>query len=159
MKLTPHFTYNEMIKSDTANAKGIDNTPSAIELSKLTTLCWKVLEPAREQLGASIYVTSGFRSIQLNRAVRSKDTSQHIKGEASDITCNNNIKLFKIIFDLDFDQLILEKPNENGYPEWLHVSYTVEGHNRNQVLVYDEGKYTAFKLWVSSKQLESVLYG
>lgn len=156
MKITPHFTYKELTHSDTAKAQGIGNTPDAFELSKLTTVCWKILEPARVKLGRPIKITSGFRSFALNRAVGSKDTSQHTKGEAVDIKCYDNIKLFQIISNLAFDQLIIEKPDENGYPSWLHVSYTLDRPNRNEVLVWDGSEYKKYKYWVGVNNLQSV---
>lgn len=156
MKITPNFTYEELIYSETAEAEGIGNIPDAFQLSKLTTLCWQVLQPARNELGRPIKITSGFRSFALNRAVGSEDSSQHPKGEAGDIKCYNNIKLFQIIYKLEFDQLIIEKPDENGYPSWLHVSYTLEQANRNQILVWDGGEYHLFEIWVDANGFQGV---
>ena len=77
-------------------------------------------------------MTSGFRSPRLNEAVGGVPSSQHVKGEAADITVGNpedNRKLFELIrtSGLAFDQLI----DERNYT-WLHVSYS--DNNRKQIV-------------------------
>ncbi len=156
--ITPHFSYDEMTRSSKAKELKLDNEPSPLEMSRLTTVCWQILEPARETLGASISVSSGFRSVELNKALRGANTSQHTKGEAVDIVCYDNLKLFKILYAMEFDQLILEKPDSNGYPSWVHVSYVPYRHNRQETLVYDNGKYYKFKSWVSMMELNNTFF-
>lgn len=128
-----YFTIEEMIKSSTATAKRIDNTPNQTVIDSLTKLIEAVLDPLREWYGKPIRVTSGFRCEALNEAVGSKaKKSQHLYGEAADITVGSkteNEKLFNYIKDnLEFDQLI----NESDF-SWVHVSYR-EGRLRKQVL-------------------------
>lgn len=127
-----YFTIEEMTKSSTAKANGIDNTPSEEGVLKLQKLIEAVLDPLREWYGKPIRVNSGFRCEALNEAVRGSDTSQHRLGEAADITVGSkteNEKLFNYIKDnLPFDQLI----NESNF-SWVHVSYR-EGRLRKQVL-------------------------
>ena len=127
-----YFTIEEMTKSSTATAKGIDNTPSDEGVLKLQKLIEAVLDPLREWYGKPIRVNSGFRCEALNEAVGGSDTSQHRLGEAADITVGTkkgNKKLFEYIKDnLPFDQLI----NESNF-SWVHVSYR-EGRLRKQVL-------------------------
>lgn len=128
-----HFTIEEMIKSSTATAKRIDNTPNQTVIDSLTKLIEAVLDPLREWYGKPIKVNSGYRCEALNKAVGSKaKKSQHLYGEAADITAGSkeeNEKLFNYIKDnLEFDQLI----NESNF-SWVHVSYR-EGRLRKQVL-------------------------
>lgn len=127
-----YFTIEEMTKSSTAKANGIDNTPSSEGVLKLQKLIEAVLDPLREWYGKPIRVNSGFRCEALNEAVGGSDTSQHRLGEAADITVGTkkgNKKLFEYIKDnLPFDQLI----NESNF-SWVHVSYR-EGRLRKQVL-------------------------
>lgn len=127
-----YFTINEMCKSSTAQIKRIDNNPNEDQKEALKYLINKVLDPLRELYGNPIFVSSGFRSLDLNRAVGGAKNSQHMKGEAADIytgTKEGNKKLFELIRDnLPFDQLIDEKNFS-----WVHVSFR-EGHNRKQVL-------------------------
>jgi len=108
----------------------------------LSTLVKNLLNPLRETIGEPIKITSGYRSLAVNRAVGGamKPISQHTKGEAADMKCLDNARLFHAIRDyFDFDQLIWEKGNDLQ-PEWVHVSYKVNG-NRNHVLQYKNGKY------------------
>lgn len=127
-----YFTIEEMTKSSTAKANGIDNTPSSEGVLKLQKLIEAVLDPLREWYGKPIKVNSGYRCEALNEAVGGSDTSQHRLGEAADITVGTkkgNKKLFEYIKDnLPFDQLI----NESNF-SWVHVSYR-EGRLRKQVL-------------------------
>lgn len=128
-----YFTIEEMIKSSTATAKRIDNTPNQTVIDSLTKLIEAVLDPLREWYSKPIRVNSGYRCKALNKAVGSKaKNSQHLYGEAADITAGSkeeNEKLFNYIKDnLEFDQLI----NESDF-SWVHVSYR-EGRLRKQVL-------------------------
>lgn len=127
-----HFTIEEMTKSSTATAKGIDNTPSKDIEAKLQKLIEAILDPLREWYGKPIRVNSGYRCEALNEAIGGSKTSQHCLGEAADITAGSkeeNKKLFEYIKDnLPFDQLI----NESDF-SWIHVSYR-EGRLRKQVL-------------------------
>ena len=134
-----YFTIEELTRSDTAKVKGIDNTPTKEAKEKLIALIENVLDPLREMYRGPITVNSGYRSLALNKAVKGASTSQHVKGEAADITVGSkegNKKLFELIRDnLPFDQLI----NEYDY-SWVHVSYKSSG-NRKEVLKCVGGKY------------------
>lgn len=127
-----YFTIEEMTKSSTAKANGIDNTPSEEGVLKLQKLIEAVLDPLREWYGKPIKVNSGYRCEALNKAIGGAKSSQHMLGEAADITVGSkeeNEKLFDYIKDnLEFDQLI----NESDF-SWVHVSYR-EGRLRKQVL-------------------------
>lgn len=127
-----YFSIEEMIKSDTAKAKGIDNTPSQEVIDNLTKLIEAVLDPLREWYGKPITVNSGYRCEALNKAVGGSKTSDHLTGRSVDIDTGSkeeNKKLFDYIKDnLEFDQLIDEKNLA-----WVHVSFR-ENNNRKQVL-------------------------
>ena len=130
-----YFTMGEMMRSDTAQKRGIDNKCTKEDAVRLKALIENVLDPLREAYGKPIIVTSGYRCPALNKAVGGSLTSDHMKGCAADIvgTPNKpeeNKHLFYLIqsLGLDFDQLIDEK----GF-SWVHVSYR-EGNNRKQVL-------------------------
>ena len=95
-----HFTIHELTRSATADRKGIDNTPSKQVIENLTALVDNVLDPLREAWGKPIHVNSGFRSPELNRAVGGVPGSQHMKGEAADITAGSqalNRKLYILL--------------------------------------------------------------
>jgi hypothetical protein len=131
--MAKYFTLNELTRSETALARGIDNTPPAEAAARLETLARRLLDPVRELWGAPIAVNSGFRCPRLNEAVGGARSSGHLRGEAADITTGTregNKRLLDLIAGsgLEFDQLI----DERGY-SWLHLSYR-EGANRQQIL-------------------------
>jgi len=125
MKLSRNFTLQELIKSDTAIRKGIDNNPNADQIEKLKTLCETILQPVRDHFGR-VKVTSGYRSPELCAAIGSSVNSQHAKAEAADfeVMGTDNAELADWINkNLDYDQLILEyykvgEPNSG----WIHCS-------------------------------------
>ena len=85
MKLTEHFTLEEMLHSDTAEKKKIENRINAAEVDNLVRLCQKVLEPLRAHFGVPIKINSAFRCKALNAAVGGAANSYHTKGRAVDI--------------------------------------------------------------------------
>ena len=128
-----HFTIKELTHSNTAISRNIDNTPSHEVKENLERLITNLLDPIRELWGKPLIVNSGYRSTQLNNAVGGVSTSNHLKGEAADITTGSkdgNLKLFEMIRQsgLVFDELIDEK---NG--SWIHLAYRRE-NNRQKVL-------------------------
>lgn len=139
MKLTEHFTLSEFIRSETAENRHIDNTPTPEVVDNLRALCRNVLEPARLAFGAPIYITSGYRCPELNKAVGGKPTSQHLRGEAADLQVRgmeNLRKLYKLIKDHGvFDQLLYES-NKSGV-RWIHVSYKESGNRRQAIDNYN----------------------
>ena len=144
MKLSEHFSLQEMTKSQTAVRMGIDNAPDDEQLQCLTDLCRNVLDHVRSEFGP-LTPSSGFRSGALCVAIGSKPTSQHAKGQAADFEVMgvDNMELAKwIAHNLVFDQLILEYYKE-GEPNsgWVHCSYIADG-NRNEVLKFDGAVYT-----------------
>jgi hypothetical protein len=131
--MAKYFTLGELCKSDVAVEKRIENTPDNPTIERMQALMDECLDKVREMWGKPIGVNSGYRSAELNRAVGGAKNSQHLRGEAADITTGtkeNNRKLFDLIVasDIPFDQLI----DESGY-RWLHISYCTD-YNRKQVL-------------------------
>ena len=148
MELSRNFTLSELIKSDTAIRKGINNNPNAEQIEKLKALCENILQPVRDHFGR-VKVTSGFRSVELCEAIGSSSRSQHAKAEAADFECVgvDNAELADWIKrELPYDQLILEyytpgEPNSG----WIHCSYT-EGMPRKQFLhAFREDGKTKYK--------------
>lgn len=130
------FTLAELTDSATARILHISNKPTAEEVKNLEALVDNILDPARELLGMPIRVSSGYRAPRVNRAVGGVSNSQHMKGEAADISVGSlalNRKLYDVILSLPFDQLIWERGNDEG-PAWVHVSYKRDGENRGEVL-------------------------
>jgi hypothetical protein len=152
MRISKNFTLKELTKSSTGERLGIDNQVKDQQtLVNLCALTHNILQKVREEHGRTT-VNSSFRSLNLNRAIKSSDKSQHVKGEAADIECPaiDNLKLAKwIASNLDFDMVLLEFYTQ-GIPDsgWVHVSYKADGNNREKELtavkikgktVYKEG--------------------
>ena len=145
MRLSKHFSLEEMTRSMVAARKGIDNTPGAGEIKNLGDLCYEILEPVRAHFDKPIMVSSGYRSEALCEAIGSKKTSQHAKGQAVDFEINGipNIKVaYWLTNNVDFDQCILEyyQPDDDQHG-WIHVSYNEKGANRKKVLTFDGKTY------------------
>ena len=144
MKLSKNFTLKELTKSSTAVRHGINNNPDKEQMINLVVLTNCVLQPIRNAHGR-VDVNSGLRVLELNRAIGSGDSSQHVQGMAADIECPSisNMELAEWIRDnLEFDQLILEfYTPQDPTSGWVHVSYNKE-ENRKRVLraVKNDGK-------------------
>lgn len=137
-KISDFFTLEELTGSEYAARHGIDNTPSDEVVAKLADTA-KEMDKVRRLLGRPIFVSSGYRCLKLNRALNSKDTSQHIKGEAIDFTCPG-FGTPQQVFDkvrlscIEFDQLIVE------CGRWVHISFSQK--NRRQCLAFDGENYS-----------------
>jgi len=149
MKLSSNFSLNELTKSQTAERKGIDNTPSTEHQENLKKLCENVLQPVRDHFEQVVSVSSGYRSPELCTAIGSKTTSQHARGEAADFEIfgvSNKELADYIDSELHYDQLILEYWKESDPNSgWVHCSFS-EGNNRKQYLrAYKEDGKTKYE--------------
>ena len=154
MKISDHITYAEAIHSNTAKRRGIDNTPSEVQVLSMKLLADKVFEPLRKWVGGPIKVNSFFRSVALNEAIGGVASSQHCKGQAIDIDDvygrKTNAEMYKWIQEnLDYDQMIWEFGTDTQ-PNWIHVSYISKEENRNKCLkAYKEHGKTKYKVILS----------
>ena len=133
MKISKHFSESEFAKSSTAEKYGIDNSIPDDVRDNIQALCDNVLEGIREQFGR-VRISSGYRCLELNRKLGSKDTSQHVKGEAADIQfVDYDIEdAFNIIRSkYEFDQAIFEEKASGT--KWIHISWSTD--NRNEALL------------------------
>lgn len=133
MHLTEHFTLEDFLASETADRRGIVNVPDAQHVSNLAAMCQHILEPLWAAKG-QVHVSSGYRCLELNRAIGSKDDSQHTRGEAADISTRgcSLAETFNWLRDnVPIDQLIREFP-PNG---WVHVSYSAHKAQRGELLL------------------------
>lgn len=134
MNLTEHFTLEEMTRSDYAIRNGLDNTPDWNTTENLTALCTN-LEHLRALLGKGIHITSGYRSVVVNRGIGGADSSQHTVGQAADIHVDGMTteELYTFIKEkvksgaFVVDQCIQE------FDAWVHVSFNLRG-NRKEFL-------------------------
>jgi len=77
MKLSENLSVNEVIKSNTATRKGIDNHPTQEHLEALEDIAENIFQPIREHFKVAIGISSGYRSEALNKAIGGSKTSQH----------------------------------------------------------------------------------
>jgi NADH dehydrogenase FAD-containing subunit len=137
MQLSKNLSLAEVLRSESAKRNGISNTPTKEHLANLTSIALNVFQPIRDHFLVAIHISSGYRSLALNRAVGGSNTSQHSKGQALDIDMDGTKITNKQIFDfikdnIEFDQLIWEFGTDKN-PDWVHVSYA-KGKNRKQIL-------------------------
>ncbi len=136
MLLSPHFTLAECTKSMTATRLGIANEPDESAHHNMSLTALNILEPIRVHYGTPFTPNSFFRCLELNRALRSEDTSQHVIGQAVDkeVPGVPNIDLaLWVKNNLMFDQLILEfYDRKDPTAGWVHTSYS-EAHNRGLI--------------------------
>lgn len=154
-----YFTIDEFVRSETAKAREIDNTPAQWQIDNVKEFVENLLDPLREawavecnkyKLGTpALRVSSGIRSKKLNEAVGGSKTSAHYYGYAADIIpCNGNIAHFKKfcinwLFDKDFDQFISEDEEwDYRVPRWIHIGYkNGAGKQRRNFLYMVDNKY------------------
>ena len=139
MNLSKNLTLAEVTKSTTAKRLGIDNTPDDWVTENLRQVAINIFQPLRDSFGCPIYVSSGYRSGELNTAIGGSKRSQHVEGRAFDLDADvyggcTNAQIFNWIKDnLEFDQLIWEFGDSDN-PDWVHVSYVYDGINRKRCL-------------------------
>jgi zinc D-Ala-D-Ala carboxypeptidase len=134
MQLTPHFSLEELIASETAARFGIDNTPPAVLMPNLRALA-EGLERVRSALGNKpIHINSGYRCEALNRKVKGARHSRHMEALAADIVCpafGPPLEVCRAIVaaGLRPDQVIHE------FGQWCHVAFAAPGAQpRGEVL-------------------------
>ncbi|WP_099465566.1 D-Ala-D-Ala carboxypeptidase family metallohydrolase [Parabacteroides provencensis] len=133
MKLSENFELSEFTKSDTATRKRIANNPTPEAVKAIENLVINLLQPLRRIYGKRMVINSGYRCLELNKAVGGVLTSQHTKGEAADVACEHPAYLVECLrkSGLDFDQCI-------QYSTFVHLSLKLSGQNRKQYL---KGRY------------------
>jgi hypothetical protein len=148
MNLSKNLSLREVTKSRTAVRLGIDNTPDDWTIENLRAVAEDIFQPLRNAFGTAIYVSSGYRSEELNVAIGGSKRSQHVQGRALDLDadvfggCTNGEIFQYILNNLTFDQLIWEFGDQDN-PDWVHVSYVRDGLNRGRCLKAcrdDDGK-------------------
>ena len=126
MNLSPHFTLQALIASETATRRGIDNHPPTELLDNLRRLALGLEEVMVITGGKPLTINSGYRSAALNAAVGGVATSMHTQGLAADILCPAFGSPFELCrasaaAPLEFDQVIHE------FGRWCHVAFAPAG--------------------------------
>ena len=146
MKLSEHFTLEEMTKTSHKTADG--NIPSRVAIENLKRVCqW--LERLREEYNKRygegseepIVINSGFRSWEVNKLAGGSTTSNHLVGCAADIRClgkEQALRYATILLDIadegreDYDEIIIEV---RGSTVWVHFAVRPKMNRRR--IVFD----------------------
>lgn len=122
MKLTPHFTLEELTCTDITNLKDLNYEEGLKVKDKMLKLA-EFAENVRSVLGCPLIITSAFRCEKVNAEVGGSPTSQHRFAEAIDFI-PKNMSAFEaftkiMVSGIAYGQLILEK---RGIGYILHIS-------------------------------------
>ena len=150
MQFSEHFAQQEFEKPDPIPQECLD---------AFTLLCTEILEPIRLFVGKPITITSGYRSLEHNKAIHGSPTSEHIASPtwcAADLTFDTTFGLMmsvRKVFDwirnspsLPFHQCILEHA-ANG-TSIIHISINTEKTGTREALEgaeYNASPYTAWE--------------
>jgi len=154
MKLSKNLSLNEVTKSNTAERRGIDNSPTEAHIKNLKYIAEEVFQPLRDNFGVPIYISSGYRSPALNEAIGGSPRSFHSHGMALDLDQDNrnkgvsNCDVFYYIKDnLQFTELIWEFGDEYE-PNWVHVAIAPGREDEKKIKIAEKinGK-TQYKIW------------
>lgn len=128
-KLSRNFDWKEFTKNDTASRMHICNEIVDFDVrDNIKALVDNLLQPLRDVWGGPIFINSGYRCPELNKAVGGVPTSQHTKGQAADCGCTDPLALARLVkrMGLVYDQM-------GVYPSFVHLSYRADGENRMQI--------------------------
>lgn len=129
-----NFSISELCASDTAKRYKILNIPSVSVCDNLLNLIFYVFQPLRNKLNKAVIISSGYRCKELNVKVGGAPNSQHLYGQAADITVPGmtpwNLWMYIQNSGIEYDQCILE------YNQWVHLSFN-KGKNRKQAFRID----------------------
>lgn len=130
MKLSPNFTLRELTATSYPH---LQQEPTVTHVVNLVYLCATVLQPLRDMYGQPIIVSSGFRSLQLNKHVGGVENSYHLRGLAADLVIKSETEAFAMFCLLKtisaVDLCLFER---RGQTKWLHVQTTIDTRPRNK---------------------------
>jgi zinc D-Ala-D-Ala carboxypeptidase len=148
MKVSEHFTLEELSFSEVAARLGLDNSPGPSVITNLGLVA-AALEKVRTLLGDKpIAVHCAYRSAEVNRAVGGVVTSAHCHGLACDFVCPAfgtpaEVALAILSSDVEYDQLILEYG-------WVHLGLAQEGLLSRREALTKRSKSAAYEAGIRS---------
>lgn len=117
-----YFTMGEMVRSQVADARAIDNRLPKNLVGNVQGLIDRVLDPLREWYGRPVYVNSGYRCPELNAAVGGVPNSFHLTGCAADIDTRQGRKENEKLFEFIRQNLPFTELGWEGGGRWIHVA-------------------------------------
>lgn len=137
-RLSKNFTLEEFLVSQTAERQGIDMTPPEDVIENLQELVRTCMQPLRDEVGRSIFISSGFRPLALNTAIGGSKTSAHMDGRATDFKVSDQTpyETCKLIeqMDLPYDQVIHE------FARWIHLGIAEDPRGQELTAHRHKGK-------------------
>lgn len=137
MKIAKYISYAEATKSQTATRLDIANKPGGYQLENMQFVGGAFFDPMREFFGVPVFVSSFFRSSELNRAIGGSQTSFHQIGAAIDCDADvfgriTNRDIFEFFYksDLPFSELIWEFGTDDN-PAWVHIAALKGAYDRD----------------------------
>ena len=137
MKLTEHFYLAEIIESDYAERHGIKNLPSPAVLQNIQVLA-NALEHVRVLLGHPMTITSGYRSLELNRGIGGSKSSSHMTGFAADFKCYGFGTPKQIVAKLKASGIEYDECFNEG--SWVHFSVDPRLRQKTFHVTFKNGK-------------------
>lgn len=139
-RIGTYFWLSEFLHSDYAIRHGIDNTPPDDVLANIRNLLGPGMGRVRDLLGCPIFISSGYRCTDLNKAIGGAANSQHVQGLAADFTCpafGTPLAVCHRLVQLgvNFDQLLMEGT-------WTHVSFTANPRREVMTAHFAGGRVT-----------------
>jgi len=136
----PNFTLAELVRSELARRRGIDNRPGPAAVARLERLARRVLQPIRDRFGPML-VTSGYRCLELNRLVGGGERSHHRLGQAADLRpLRQEVRWVEVLCyvhsSLPYDELVAEYLPHG----WMHVAYAGSHRPRRRLLIKQSGR-------------------
>ncbi len=126
-RLSSHFRLGEFLNL----GKYSDNIPTMQHVVNMTYGCLMLLEPARQVVGP-ILINSGFRNPRVNSLVGGVKNSQHLFGQAADISPRDPKQFQRLVDFLRASPYTDQLLTGNG---WLHISWNPFAAPRNYVRV------------------------
>ncbi len=125
MKLTNNFNKSEFECRD-GSEMPIDVLNNVKELAQ-------ELQKIRDLYGKPIRINSAYRSLEYNRTIGSKDTSQHVKGTAADIVING-VDPSELAYWIKFwiAEGLLKEGGVGLYNTFVHYDIFYDGVNRRR---------------------------
>lgn len=140
-QLSKNYKLSEFTKSDTAAKNNhIQVVPERL-IPNIKALVNNVLQPINDYTRWRNFISSGYRDLLVNKLVGGSQTSQHLKGEASDnnfYEVDENGKLVRWITPIEVARVVIELnlPIDQMilYNNFVHLSHTTSKENRKQKL-------------------------